>query len=138
MAQKDVRWIQRYSNYKKALSQLETAINLMQQRELSQLEKQGVIQAFEYTHELAWKTMKDFLENRGSIDLFGSRDVVRAAFNVLLIEKGEVWMSMIKSRNLTSHTYDESTADEIIDLVKTDYIFQFKKLDKKLQSFIGE
>jgi len=70
----DTRWIQRFTNYKKALKQLEEAVELMGKRELTNLERQGVIQAFAYTHELAWKTLKDFLENRGNTDIYGSRD----------------------------------------------------------------
>ncbi|SHD76664.1 nucleotidyltransferase substrate binding protein [Schnuerera ultunensis] len=120
----NIRWIQRFANYKRALSQLRNAVELMEERELSILEKQGVIQSFEYTHELAWKTLKDFLEHRGSIGIYGSRDATKKAFALGLIEDGEIWMEMIKSRNLTSYTYDERTADEIIDLIKDSYFHQ--------------
>ena len=129
----DVRWIQRFNNYKKALKQLQDAVNLMEERELSILEKQGFIQAFEYTHELAWKTLKDFLQNRGNTDIYGSRDATKKAFALGLIDDGEIWMQMIKSRNLTSHTYDENTADEIIGIVKDLYCVQFEKLKLKLE-----
>jgi nucleotidyltransferase substrate binding protein (TIGR01987 family) len=135
---KDIRWIQRFNNYRKALNQLQEAVELMKKRELSRLEKQGVIQAFEYTHELAWKTLKDFLEDRGNTDLFGSRDVTKEAFRLGLIENGEVWMQMIKSRNLTSHTYHESTADDIITLIKDVYFEEFVKLRIKMNNFHGE
>lgn len=138
MEDKDVRWIQRFSNYVKALDQLEEAVELMKKRELSRLEKQGVIQAFEYTHELAWKTLKDFLENRGNTELYGSRDVVREAFKLGIIENGEAWMQMIKSRNLTSHTYDEGRADGIIMLIKDIYFAEFEKLKTKMDGFQEE
>jgi len=105
----------------------------MEERELSILEKQGFIQAFEYTHELAWKTLKDFLENRGNTDIYGSRDATKKAFALGLIDDGEIWMQMIKSRNLTSHTYDENTADEIIEIVKDVYYVQFEKLKLKME-----
>lgn len=75
----DVRWKQRFSNYKKALSQLEAAVKLSQQRALTPLEKQGVIQAFEFTHELAWNVLKDFLEDQGEQRIKGSKDATRAA-----------------------------------------------------------
>lgn len=70
----DIRWIQRFNNYKKALAGLQEASVLADERELSKLEKQGVIQGFEFTHELAWKTLKDFLESRGQQDIYGSKD----------------------------------------------------------------
>ena len=105
----------------------------MQKRELSILEKQGFIQTFEYTHELAWKTLKDFLEDRGNTDIYGSRDATKKAFALGLIDDGEIWMQMIKSRNLTSHTYDENTADEIIGIVKDLYYVQFAKLKLKME-----
>ncbi len=134
----DIRWIQRFNNYKKALKQLQDAVELMKERELSILEKQGVIQAFEYTHELAWKTLKDFLEDRGNTDIYGSRDATKKAFSLGLLEDGETWMQMIKSRNLTSHTYDESTADGIISLVKDLYFDQFEKLKIKMEELEKE
>jgi len=129
----DIRWQQRFSNYKKALSQLQDAVELAEQRELTPLEKQGVIQAFEYTHELAWKTLKDFLEYKGSTDtVFGSKDATRQAFSYELIINGEDWMQMVKSRNLTSHTHNEETVEEIVNLVLSTYIFRFEELAEKL------
>lgn len=128
----DVRWIQRFGNYKKALKQIEEALNLMEERELSMLEKQGFIKAFEFSHELAWKTLKDFLENRGNTGIYGSKDATKKAFASGLIDDGEIWMQMIKSRNLTSHTYDENTANEIIGIVKELYYIQFEKLKLKM------
>ena len=129
----DIRWMQRFNNYKKALKQLQDAVELMGERELSILEKQGFIQAFEFTHELAWKTLKDFLENRGNTDIYGSRDATKKAFALGIIDDGEIWMQMIKSRNLTSHTYDENTADEIIGIVKDVYYVQFEKLKLEME-----
>lgn len=135
MDSQDIRWMQRFNNYKKALKQLEEAVELMGERELTNLEKQGVIQAFEYTHELGWKTLKDFLENRGNTNIYGSRDATKEAFNLGLIEDGEVWMQMIKSRNITSHTYDEGTATEIIILIKDFYYKAFEELKMKMNEF---
>ena len=135
----DIRWQQRFSNYKKALAQLQSAVALSKERELSLLEKQGLIQAFEYTHELAWKTMKDFLEYRGATEqIYGSKDATRQAFAVGLITNGDVWMQMIRSRNLTSHTYDEETVEAIVDLILGSYVFAFEALEKKLSEIIEE
>lgn len=138
MEYRDIRWIQRFNNYKKALTQIQEAVELMKERQLSRLEKQGLIQAFEYTHELAWKTLKDFLENRGNTDIYGSRDATKEAFRLGLIDNGEVWMQMIKSRNLTSHTYDENIADDIIALIKDLYFEEFQKLRTKMNPFQQE
>lgn len=132
MSAKDIRWIQRFNNFNKALSQLREAIQLAQQRPLTKLEEQGLIQSFEFTHELAWKTVKDFLENRGVQNLYGSKDVTREAFKTNLIENGEAWMAMIQSRNLTSHTYDEATAAQIATAIRGSYFTQFEALRSKL------
>src|SRR6266576_2628990 len=101
----DIRWRQRLQSFRKAFGQLSKAAIVAGQRELSDLEQQGLIQAFEFTHELAWNVLKDFLEFRGTINLYGSKDATREAFTAGLIEDGEAWMAMIKSRNQTSHTY---------------------------------
>ncbi len=129
---KDIRWQQRFSNYKKALHQLGEAVALSKSRELSDLEKQGMIQAFEYTHELAWTTLKDFLEFKGQRDIYGSKDASRKAFQLNIVEDGEGWMDMIQSRNKTSHTYNKETAEEIVAAVTTSYYMLFLNLEEKL------
>ncbi len=129
----DVRWIQRFHNFKKALTQLEQAVMLAESRELSSLEKQGTIQAFEFTHELAWKTQKDFLQARGNPEIYGSHDATREAFKTGLIGDGEIWMEMIESRNLSSHTYNESVADEIVAKIISSYVILFTDLRTALE-----
>ncbi len=124
MSAQDIRWIQRYQHF----SQLEEAVKLSQERPLSELEEQGLIQAFEYTHELAWNVLKDFLEERGAPKLFGSKDSTREAFKRGLLENGTVWMDMIRSRNLTSHTYNRSIAAQIVRAVIEKYAEEFQKL----------
>lgn len=138
MTPPDIRWVQRFNHFLKALSQLEGAVQLAQERPLSKLEEQGLIQAFEYTHELAWNTLKDFLENRGARNLYGSKDATREAFKLGLIENGDVWMDMIKSRNLTSHTYNESTATTIVTAVFNAYFTEFVSLRRKLETLQQE
>lgn len=128
----DIRWHQRLSNYSKAIIELESAVELSNERPLTKLEKQGLIQCFEYTHELAWKTLKDFLEQSGVQNLYGSKDVTREAFKLEIIQDGEAWMDMIKSRNLTSHTYEEKVADEIAQNILDSYFPQLKELNRKL------
>lgn len=127
-----IRWMQRFNNYKKAFKQLEEAVLLYRTRTLSNLEKQGLVQLYEFTQELAWKVLKDFLESRGVAELFGSRDAVKEAFKTGLIDNGQMWMDMIKSRNLTSHTYDESTIEEIIELINNNYYEEFKNFQVKM------
>jgi nucleotidyltransferase substrate binding protein (TIGR01987 family) len=124
---KDVRWRQRFQNFQKAFSQLSNAATLAQQRELTDLEQQGLIQAFEFTHELAWNTLKDFLESRGRSNIFGSKDATREGFAAGLLEDGDAWMQMIENRNETTHTYDEETADEIGEAILSSYVPQFEK-----------
>jgi len=133
MSTADIRWIQRFNHFNKALSQLSEAAALAKERPLSKLEEQGVIQAFEFTHELAWNTLKDFLEGRGVQNLYGSKDVTRAAFTAELIENGQAWMDMISSRNLTSHAYDEATAAQIVSAIRNTYVAEFEVLRLKLE-----
>ena len=130
-ANKDIRWEQRFSNYRKALSQLQKFID---KGKLSDLEKQGLVKAFEYTYELAWHSLKDFLEYSGQTDIYGSRDATRKAFESGLIEDGENWMDMLISRNKTSHTYNEETAEEICQAVINVYYSLFRSLEEKLES----
>jgi nucleotidyltransferase substrate binding protein (TIGR01987 family) len=138
MTAKDIRWIQRFHNFSKALNQLAEAVELAGQRKLSKLEEQGMIKAFEFTHELAWNTLKDFLESRGAQNIYGSKDATREAFKAGLIENGETWMDMIRSRNLTTHTYNESTVLEIVEAVTDDYFEAFNALQVKLNKLKEE
>lgn len=117
----DVRWHQRLQNYRSAFNELDEAVALSNQRGLSKLEEQGLIQAFEYTYELAWNTIKDFYQNQGETSIQGSRDAIRLAFERGLIESGESWMAMIKSRTLTLHTYNRETARLIADQILNNY-----------------
>ena len=114
MTEQDVRWLQRFSNFKKALNQLNSAVQLSEERELSDLETQGLIQAFEYTYELSWNMIRDYFRWQGNTGITGSRDAIREAFANGLIEDGDGWMQMLKDRNRTSHTYNEETAQEIL------------------------
>ncbi len=133
MSAADVRWIQRFNHFSRAFAQLHEAVELSRQRELTNLEQQGLIQAFEYTHELAWNTLKDFLEERGVARLYGSKDLTREAFRVGLVENGEVWMDMIASRNLTSHTYNEDTAAAIAEAIVHSYYAEFADFHARMQ-----
>lgn len=129
----NIRWIQRFSNYKKALAQLEEAILLNQKRKLSKLEEQGLIQAFKFTYELALKILKDFLQEQGNQNIYGSRDAIQEAFKVGFISNGEDWMEMFRDRNKTSHAYNQQTADEIANAIYRTYFKLLKALDLKME-----
>lgn len=130
----DIRWQQRFDNYVRALATLTEAVELARQRPLSNLEKQGLIQSFEFTHELAWNCLKDYLQYQGEQNLMGSRDATRQAFRVGLISEGSQWMDMIVSRNRTSHTYNQATADQIAAAILQHYHPLFCQLAEKLNS----
>lgn len=128
---KDIRWIQRFSNFKKAFVKLESAANLASHTEL---EQEGLIQRFEYTYELAWNTLKDFFEFQGYTEISGSRDAFKLAIERGLIRDGKEWMKMIENRQRTSHTYNQETADDIAELIIDSYVSKFNDLIKVLES----
>ncbi|WP_320176128.1 nucleotidyltransferase substrate binding protein [Maridesulfovibrio sp.] len=138
MTNQDVRWKQRFSNYLKALDRLSNAVELAEARGLSDLEEQGMIQGFEFTHELAWNVLKDFLKHQGISNLIGSKDAVRSAFQNGLIEDGEIWMSMILDRNRSSHTYNEDTAREIATRILADYYPAFQQMAERFKTIRDE
>lgn len=133
---KDIRWHQRFNNYKKAVAKLSDVV-VNHPGDLSDLEKEGLIQRFEYTHELAWNLMKDYLIYQGITSITGSRDSTREAFKNELISNGEKWMEMIGSRNKTSHMYNQETADEIAAAIITHYSPLFLAFEKKMQTILN-
>ena len=128
----DIRWKQRFKNFKKALTTMKNAVELAASRELSALEKQGVIQGFEFTFELAWNVMKDYLEEYGINGIIGSKDSVRQAFAKGLIPDGQIWMDIIKDRNIASHIYDEETANELVFSILNTYYNEFSVFADKM------
>lgn len=129
MTTQDTRWLQRFSNYQKALLTLTEAADLAGARALSNLEQQGLIQGFEFTHELAWNVLKDYLEEQGFVGLIGSKNAMREAFKNALIADGEVWMDMIKARNMTSHTYSTDVAQGIATDILQRFYPAFKAME---------
>ncbi len=136
MTHQDIRWQQRFANYKKALQQLQSAVELRHQRTLSNLEKQGVIQAFEFTHELAWNVLKDYLQDQGNQNIKGSKDATREAFKVELIADGEPWMAMIQSRNISSHTYNEHIAEALVEAIVEQYFPLLVALQTEMEKYL--
>ncbi len=125
----DIRWKQRYQNYLKACTQLDKFVDITN---LNELEEQGLIQCFEYTFELAWKTMKDYLSYNG-YDVKSPRETIQIAFQSDLITDGHTWLDALQKRNLMAHTYDSELASEAITLIRTKYHLILKSLNKTLR-----
>ncbi len=134
----DIRWIQRFNSYKKAFATLERSVVAAQERKLNEMEEQGLVQSFEFTFELSWKLLKDYLESKGFRDFHGSKDSFKLAFQEGLISDGEIWMEMIDNRNRSSHTYEEGIARLIISLVLSKYFLKFKELSEKMSSYLPQ
>jgi nucleotidyltransferase substrate binding protein (TIGR01987 family) len=126
----DIRWHQRFLSLKKAFNQLERFIA---EEELNEMEEQGLIKAFEYTYELSWKTLQDLLKEKGYNDKLGPKPVIEQSFQDGYIIKGKEWLKMYSSRNLTTHSYDKETADEIVLQIRENYFGLFKELQIKLE-----
>ena len=137
MAETDIRWIQRLENFSKALEKLNEAAQIMEKElhysvEVNDLQKEGLIQRFEYSHELGWNVMKDYAEYQGSTDIRGSRDAIRwAIHNGLANDKA--WMKSIEDRNLSSHDYDSMTADSIFIKVIETYLPLFNQFEQTMK-----
>lgn len=130
----DVRWIQRLSNYCKALAWLGDAVRKYNESQ-DDIVRLAVVKCFEFTHELAWKVMKDYAEYQGYQDIQGSRDAIRRALAMGIITD-PVWMDSIKSRNLTAHTYDNETADEVVKSVVSTYYPLFQDLETTMTAIL--
>ena len=113
----DIRWKQRFSNFGRAFELLESALK---QSALTKLEKEGVIQRFEYTFELAWKTMRDYLRHQG-IESDLPREVLKQAFANGLIKDGQAWIEMLEARNLMARTYDEAAFEAAFRRIQSEF-----------------
>ena len=131
----EIRWQQRFQNYQKALAQLTSALQQYGQ-DAEALIKEGILQRFEFTHELAWKVMKDYLEFEGHQGITGSRSASRLAFSLGLIAEGQVWMDMIESRNRTVHTYEARVLEEEFTKVQQLYAPAFTAFAAKMQEYL--
>ena len=132
MDDKTTRWKQRFKNFEKAILLLQAAVS---QNELSILEQAGVIQTYEITFELAWKTLKDFLESKEVIAQF-PRDVIKEAFKNKIIKAGEIWLDMLEKRNLMSHTYDETNTAMALELIVNSYYDELNDLYLTLNKMV--
>jgi nucleotidyltransferase substrate binding protein (TIGR01987 family) len=133
IASDDIRWKQRLANFGRALAQLTNVIELEKTRPLSDIERQGLIKAYEFTYELAWNVMKDYFSFQGTQQITGSRDAIREAFQQGLIQDGENWMGMVRDCNKTAHTYNEAVALEVAGNIINLYYALFIKFQSKMQ-----
>jgi nucleotidyltransferase substrate binding protein (TIGR01987 family) len=117
MSNEDTRWKQRFQNFEMAIYQLQEAVNT---ENPSELEKAGIIQIFEFTFELAWKTVKDFLEEKEVMVKF-PRDTIKEGFMYEIIKDGDLWMDMLQKRNLMAHTYNQHNATLAYKLIVDEY-----------------
>lgn len=132
--EQDIRWKQRFQNFSDAFKQLEFAVKKIS--DPSELEKEGTIQRFEFTHELAWKVMKDYLEYEGIHGITGSRSASREAFNKGIISNGQIWMDMIESRNNTVHTYQEEILLKEYSKIIVQYFPAFEEFHHKMKELL--
>lgn len=129
----EIRWKQRYENFKKVVEHIQELRNY-DLAKLSELEKEGVIQRFEVTLELAWKTLKDKMEDDGIIlDIISPKNVIRQAFQAKYITNIDSWLEMVGDRNLMSHTFDSEKFEEVVILILDEYIDNFEELLNKLK-----
>jgi nucleotidyltransferase substrate binding protein (TIGR01987 family) len=133
--EQDIRWKQRFANYEKALAQLTEAIEQYGDKPIDII-KEGIIQRFEFTHELAWKVMRDYLEYEGYQNINGSRSATKEAFNKELLQEGQVWMDMIDSRNKTVHTYNNDILESEFTKIEKLYYPLFCSFQKKIKNLL--
>lgn len=126
----DIRWKQRLSNFKKSLAHLAEAVEI---ESPSIIQQAGTIQFFEMSFELAWKTLKDYLEEQGFSDVKSPRSAIKKAYEISLIEDGHAWLEALENRNLAAHTYDDEAAKEIYELICSNYFPLLEILKDKLE-----
>ncbi|NJN26297.1 MAG: nucleotidyltransferase [Cyclobacteriaceae bacterium] len=131
----DIRWHQRFKNFQQALAQL---TKFIEKGDLNEFEEQGLIQSFEYNYELAWNTIKDYYEHQGEVNIQGSRDAIQLAFKRGLLPNGTIWMDMVKSRILSSHTYNRKFAEAVVYDIKQSYYSEFVYLREAFKVLIKE
>jgi len=129
----DIRWKQRFDNYLRAYETLRRGVELSRQRDLSELEQQGLIQGFEFTHELAWKVLKDYLEGEG-FSVASPRDAIKQAFQSGLLADDHVWIEALKDRNLTVHTYEEKIAAAVEQKIRKAYFPALMAMSRTLSA----
>lgn len=124
-------YIQKLENYKKALARLSEGIEKLDKAD--DLQRDGLIQRFEFTFELAWKTLKAIFEDEGLLGMNSPKTVLREAFSADLIQDEEMWLMMLNDRNSTTHIYSEEISVKICNNITSKYISVFELLLKQIQ-----
>lgn len=131
---KDVRWKQRFDNLNRAFLFLEKSVAM---EKYDELQAAGLVQSFEFTFELSWKTLKDYMNEKGGVEKF-PRDVIKAAFEAGLIEDGHIWIDMLEKRNILTHTYNDAQAAEAIRLIKELFFPALQQVYQTMSQLAGE
>ena len=131
MTDPDVRWKQRFENFKKALDYLSYDMEI---KNPDIFQRAGIIQFFEMTFELGWNVLKDYLEIQGFTDINTPRASIKKAFEIHLIENGQAWLQALEGRSLSSHTYDEEAMRELVEIIRKDYFPLLQKLDINMRN----
>jgi nucleotidyltransferase substrate binding protein (TIGR01987 family) len=129
----DVRWKQRFVNFKKAFLLLEQTLTI---EHPSDAERAGLIQFFEMSFELAWKVLKDYLEEEG-YTVVSPRDSIKQAFQAGLLDNGHIWIEALKDRNLTVHTYEEKIALSVEEKIRDSYFPALLAMSRKFEAKVG-
>lgn len=129
----DVRWKQRFDNLQRAYQRLRWALEIQQQDPDNDLMRMAVIKSYEFTFELSWKTLKDFLAYNG-IDAKLPREVLKQAFATGLLSNGQLWIDMLEERNLMAHTYDDARARNAVNQIQQRYLTGLQQLHDLLAS----
>jgi nucleotidyltransferase substrate binding protein (TIGR01987 family) len=133
------RWVYRFENFTRAFNLLQEALTLKQNRELSQLEKEGIVQRFEFTWKLSWKVLKDYLEYSGIfLEIITPTSVIRAAYAANLISEAELWMRSLDARNKMSHVYNLKIFEQIITEIENEFSQILTELQIKLQTQVDQ
>jgi len=128
------RWKQRFQNFENAYNVLARMIDRKKLTPDDEAVEMALIQSFEFTYELAWKTMRDYLESEGFDNIAGSKQIIRTAFQAGLIDDAESWLNAVQKRNIASHTYDENVLSEGIAFIDNDFFPLVSKLYNDLKA----
>ncbi len=129
-----LRWHYRFDNFSRAFVLLREAVDTMEERALNQLEKEGMIQRFEYSWELAWKTMADFIASEGlNLPTVTPRAVLKASFQAGIISDGDEWMAALDARNKMSHVYNFKIFEQVIEALRTRFLPLFERFHEDFQ-----
>ena len=122
---------EKLSKFSDAIKRLEEALKEYDKYQITS-SRDGVIQRFEFCTELAWKSTREYLLTQGYVDINSPKSVLKQAYADNLIDDDQAWLALLYARNLTSHIYDENTANDIFDDIKNKYLTLLKQLLRKL------